>query len=644
MVDYISKKKLSPAHLAVSTILLFGFISPATAEEEIVISASRTPLPSNEIGSAVSVITAEELEQRQVRIVSDVLRDVPGLSVNRAGPVGSLTQVRMRGAEGNQTLVLIDGIEVNNPASGSEFNFANLLSAEIERIEVLRGPQSALYGSDAIGGVVNIITKDPEPGFTVTTRGELGSFSTKDGMANLSYGSEKFSISGTVERYITDGVSVADESNGNTEKDGYDNTTARLKVGVKPIENLEFNVVGMLVDSDLDGDGSAVVVGAADSDDTSQSTQKYAMANTKLTLADGAWDHMLRATYVDDHTDYLNGSGVTTYTSEGRRYKYDYQTNYYFSTPEFADADHTLTFGAERDKEEQFTNSGFSGPNTVSIVNYGYSSEYRLGLWDSLFLSGAIRYDDNDDLFENQTTYRATAAYLFQDTSTRLHGSFGRAVKNPTLFELFGSTPSFTGNPNLKPEEGIGWDAGVEQSFLDDQVILDVTYFNNRIKDLIQGSGNTAVNLPGTSRIQGIEFTASTEPFDNLRLDASYTYTDGKDANGTELIRRPKHIASLVGNYSFNVKERPANINLSIQYNGKQTDTVYDNFFPVVTRNVTLDSYTLVNLAASYEIADGAEIFMRGENLLNEDYQEVYGYGTPGISFFAGVHIKFGPF
>ncbi|MDF2368040.1 TonB-dependent siderophore receptor [Sneathiella sp.] len=650
MFDYLRKKKSAPVYLATGMLVASIMTVPALAEDttqlmpEIVVSASRTPLPSKEIGSAVTVITAEELEQRQVRVVSDVLRDVPGVSVNRAGPVGSQTQIRIRGAEGNQTLVLIDGIEVNNPASGSEFNFANMLNAGIERIEVLRGPQSAIYGSDAIGGVVDIITQDPEPGFTVSSRGELGSFSTKDGQIDMGYGSDRVNISGTVERYITHGISVADENNGNTERDGYNNTTGRLKIGIKPLENLDLKAVGMIVDSDLEGDASAVVVNAIDSEDTSQSLQRYGLTSAKLTLADGAWDQLIKASYMDDKTDYLDGSGATTYTSKGKRITYGYQSDYYFSTPDFANADHTVTFAAERDEEEQYTNSGFSGPNTVNIVNYGYSTEYRAGLWDNLFLSGALRYDDNDDLFENQTTYRSTAAYLFDETATRLHGSFGRAVKNPTLFELFGSTPGFTGNPNLKPEEGLGWDAGVEQAFLDDKLILDMTYFNNRIKNLIQGGGNTAVNLPGTSRIQGVEFTASTEPFENIRFDASYTYTNGKDATGTALVRRPKHIASLVGNYSFDVMEKPANVNLSLQYNGKQNDIVYDSYFPVATRMVELDSYTLVNLAASYEFAKGAEVYLRGENLLNEDYQEVYGYGSPGISFFAGLHIKFGPF
>ncbi|MCC3306183.1 TonB-dependent receptor plug domain-containing protein [Sneathiella sp. HT1-7] len=650
MFDYLKKKKPIPVRLASGSFLAIIIAMSVLADDttqlmpEIVVSASRTPLPSMEIGSAVTVITADELEKRQVRIVSDVLRDVPGIAVNRTGPVGSQTQIRIRGAEANQTLVLIDGIEVNNPASGSEFNFANILNAGIARIEVLRGPQSAIYGSDAIGGVVNIITKDPEPGFTLSTRGEFGSFSTKDGQVDMGYGSDKFTISGTVERYITHGISVADEKNGNTEKDGYDNTTGRLKISVKPIENLEIKAVGMIVDSDLDSDASAAVVNTIDGEDSSQSLQRYGLTSAKLTLADGAWDQQVKMSYMDDKTNYLNGAGATTYTSEGKRITYGYQSDYYFSTPGFANADHTATFAVERDEEEQYTNSGFSGPNTVNIVNYGYSTEYRVSLWENLFLSGALRYDDNDDLFDNQITYRGTAAYLFDETATRFHSSFGRAVKNPTLFELFGSTPGFTGNPNLKPEEGFGWDAGVEQAFLEDKLILDVTYFNNRIENLIQGSGNTAVNLASTSRIQGMEFTASTEPFENIRFDASYTYTNGKDAIGTALVRRPKHIASLIGNYSFDVMERPANLNLSLQYNGKQSDIVYDSYFPVATRTVDLDSYTLVNLAASYEFAEGAEVYMRGENLLNEDYQEVYGYGSPGISFFAGLHIKFGPF
>ncbi len=611
---------------------------------EIVVSASRMPLPADEIGSAVTVITGEQLERRQVRVVSDVLRDVPGVAVNRAGPVGALTQLRIRGAEGNQTLVLIDGIEVNNPAGGSEFDFANLLNAEVDRIEVLRGPQSALYGSDAIGGVVNIVTRRPQPGLTLTARGEAGSFTTRDGLLGLGYGGERFFVSATVNRLATNGVSVADAANGNAEDDGYDNTTARLKLGFRPFDNLEIDAVGMLVESEREGDADAAVVNAIDSDDESDTLERYGRIGARLDLFDGAWQHIANASHVENERDFFDRTGAQTFTSEGEKSKLDYQINVLFTTSDIARAEHTVTLAAEREREEQFTESGFAGPNGVDIVNYGYVGEYRIGLWDRLFLSGSLRYDDNDDLFDNESTYRGTAAYLHDPTGTRLHASVGRGVKNPTLFELFGSTPTFTGNPNLTAEESLGWDVGVEQALLGDRLIVDVTYFNNRIEDLIQGGGNTAVNLPGTSKIQGIEVTASAEPWPGLRLDAAYTFTDGEDADGTELVRRARHIASINAGHAFALFGKPGDVNLGFRFNGRQDDIVFDSFSPLTRRNVTLSSFTLVNLNASYAVADGVEIFARGENLLDDDYQEVFGFGTPGIAGYVGIRIKLGPY
>lgn len=609
---------------------------PAQALPEIVVSASRVQLPADEIGSAVTVITAEELEQRQIRIVSDVLRDVPGLAVNRSGGVGAFTQVRIRGAEGNQTLMLIDGIEVNNPAAGSEFDFANLLNAEIERIEVLRGPQSALYGSDAIGGVINVVTKRPEPGLTLVARGEAGSSNTQDGLLGLGYGGERFYLSGSVNRFVTDGISVAERRNGNGEEDDYDNTTARVKLGFSPVEALEIEAVGFLVDSDRDGD-----VNATDSDDQSEALERYGQARARLTLFDGAWVQVLRASIIDVDRDDFDGTGAKTFASRGEKDKLDYQSSFLFSTPEVAAAEHAVTFAVEREREEQLTDSSFFGRNNVEVESYGYVGEYRVALWDRLFLSGSGRFDDNDHLFDNEVTYRGTAAYRHEETGTRLHGSIGRGVKNPTLFELFGSASNFTGNPDLEAEEAFGWDVGVEQSFLDGRLIVDVTYFNTRIEDLIQGVANTAVNLPGTSEIQGVEVAAFAEPLPGLQLNAAYTFTDGEDADGRELVRRAKHIASFNANYAFELFRRAANVNLGIRHNGKQDDFVFDAASNRST--VTLDSFTLINLGLSFEVHDGVEVFARGENLLDDNYQEVFGFGTPGIAGFAGLRIELGP-
>jgi vitamin B12 transporter len=609
---------------------------------EVVVSASRVPVAARESGSAVSVITGAQLEDRQVRLVSDVLRDIPGVSVNRSGPMGTLTQVRLRGAEGNQTLVLIDGIEVNNPAAASEFQFQNLLNAGISRIEVLRGPQSALWGSDAIGGVINIVTKRPGKGWSLTARGEGGSFDTRDGLAHFGYGADRLYASGTLGGYETSGVSIADSRAGNPEKDGYNNLTGRLKAGVKPTRNFEIEIVGMRVDSELDNDASAAVVNITDGDSTSETVQTYGLAKAKLTLADGAWEHILRTAYAKDETEFFDGGGANTFSSHGTKKKLDYQTNLLFETPAVAAAKHTLTFALERETDKQFTDSGFSGPSMVSVENTGYVGEYRLGLWDRLFLSAALRHDDNDPLFDDATTWRTTLAYLVKSSGTRFHASAGTGAKNPTLFELFGATPTFTGNPDLSPETAFGFDAGVEQQLWDRRVVVDATFFANRIEDLILGFGNMAVNLPGTTKTRGLELTLAAEPRPNIRIDASYTFLETRDADGIRLIRRPKHIAAINALFRFRILDRPATANIGLRYNGDQTDRVFNSFFPVEIETKKLEGYTLVNAGFSWQITERLQVFTRGENLLDEQYQEVFGYGTPGLGVFAGLRLSLG--
>jgi vitamin B12 transporter len=266
-----------------------------------------------------------------------------------------------------------------------------------------------------------------------------------------------------------------------------------------------------------------------------------------------------------------------------------------------------------------------------------------VSLWDHLFLSGSLRYDDNDPLFSDQTTWRGTAAYIHDPWNTRFHGSFGRGVKNPTLFELFGSTPTFTGNPNLSPEESIGVDFGVEKTMYDGRLITDVTLFSNRFENFINGNGNTATNLAGTTKADGIEVTVVAKPMDNFKIDASYTFTSANGGDGTELIRRPLHVGSINGTWNFDLMQRTARANLGVRYNGKQNDTVFDSFSPSIKRTVNLESYTLVNAGFSWFLRNNFEVFARAENLLHQQYQEVFGFGTPGRSFYVGLRVNFGP-
>ena len=531
----------------------------------------------------------------------------------------------------SSSVVIIDGIEVNDPGGGSEYDFGNLLAAEIERIEVLRGPQSALYGSDTIGGVINITTKKGREGLRATGLGEAGSFSTYQFGATLSGGFQNlldFSVGAN--HLSTRGISVADEDRGNTEEDGHRNGTVNTSIRVRPLDNIELGVIGRSVNSRIETDGFVGGIGAVDADRDTKVKQLYGRAFARLFLFDASdwisWDHTFSAAYTENKAD-NDVRGNLSSEFDGFKNKYDYQTDLYLWTPQLADSEHTFTFLFEDEKDRVNASSAFVDVNQ-DFKTKSYVGQYQLGVFDRLFLSGSVRRDDNDELFDNETTYRATASYVHAETRTRVHGSYGTGVKNPTLFELFGFAANFVGNPNLEPEESRGWDIGVEQTVWDDRASIDVTYFNNRIEDLITGAGITAINLDGTTKIDGIEMAARADILDDLSFTGSYTWTLTEDANGTELVRRAKHIASVNLNYRFHLLGNPGNLNLTVDYNGNQDDFAFNaNFNRSV---VNLDSFTLVNLAASYQLHESVELFTRIENATDDDYEEIFTLGSPG--------------
>lgn len=596
------------------------------------VTANRVPTPSRAVGSALSVISGQELEDRQIRLVSDALREVPGLAVSRAGPAGGMTQLRIRGSEDNQVLVLIDGIEVNDPSGGSQFDFAHLLAFDVERIEVLRGPQSALYGSDAIGGVVNIVTRDGEGAPLVSGAVEGGSFKTLAANASVSGGGERYRFLASGSGFRTEGFSNAAEWRGNDERDGYRNGTGFAKFGFSPTDYLDFDLIGRYTEFTAETDGFAE--GAVDSDDETEGEHLFGRAQAKLKLLDGRWEHIVGMGYTDYRRDYLSGGTVTS-AYEGSKTKLDYQTNVFLETPDVLDADHIVTLVLEREEENVVSTSAFSHLDR-SIASTGYVGQYQLGLLDRLFLTGSVRFDRND-FFDDATTYRLTGAYTFDGTGTKIRASYGTGVKNPTMFELYGYSQDYQGNPNLKPEHGKGWDMGIEQPFWNGKAVLDITYFNQRITDLIQGSGTTSINLSGESKIDGAEIGLTVAPVEDLMLRAAYTFTDGEDATGTDLIRRPRHMASLNVNYTF--LDDKAQANLGIVYNGTQKDWAWDNLFN--RYDVDLAAYSLVNLAASYQVTETAQIYGRVDNLFDKRYEEVWTYGSAGRAAYAGLRVGF---
>lgn len=635
-----------------STSLLLPALSAQSKDikhlADMLVTASRTPLSTQQTGSSYTIIDAEQITQRQAVHVSDLLRDVPGIAVSRSGGIGAQTQIRLRGSEADQTLVLIDGIEANDPAQGSVFDFAHLLTSDIDRIEIIRGPQSALWGSDAMGGVINIITREAVSGSQLTGLLEGGSFATAHGAVGVSERGERHHVSINGNFVRSNGTNVAEQGD---EEDGYRNGTLNLKAGMNPLDNLELTFVARHTTAEKEFDPAPFPAFVpTDGDRTSDTSQTYGLARAKLDLFSGIWQHIVSAAFTG--TDNENfADGVEDTSTEGQKLKFSYQTNVFFETTALADASHTLTFAYENESED-FKQRGqpsfFGDPNQdQEFTNNSFIGEYRLGLWEHLFFSASVRHDAND-LFDDATTYRGSLSYRLTQTGTTLRGAYGTAVKNPSFTDRFGFTPdTFFGNPNIKPETSRGWEIGLDQRLLDDRVLISVTLFRERLEDEINGfffdpslSGFTAVNINGKSERKGIEFALQAEVTDKLNINGSYTYVDSTQDDGTgrqiREIRRPEHVASLNANYRFLAEK--VNINLGIDYTGEQNDSDFSTF-PATP--VTLDDYVLVNLTTEYALTRSFTLFGRVENLLDDDYRDVFGFDTPGIAGYAGVRVKF---
>ena len=603
--------------------------------EEMVITASRVPLSPEAVGSALSILTSEDLENRQITLVGDALRSIPSLAVSQSGSRGSTTQIRLRGAEGNHTLVLIDGIEVGNPFT-SEFDFGNLLSTNVERIEVLRGEQSVLWGSGAVGGVVNIVTKQGDGSPKGAVQFDAGAFDSFSLSANLRGGTDTTHYAISANRYDTDGINA---SRSGTEKDGYDNTSIHIKTGWAPNDMLEFGLIGRYMDSAVQFDSDVDFDGLIDDvDRETDSTQMFGRSFAKLSLFEGTWDQIVSAHITDIELSNFADAAFDS-ESDGRKVKFDYQSNLFIDGP--AKSKHRFTFIAEHEKDKFKTNSALPGTSqTQEATTKAYMMEYGLEMDERFFLNAAVRRDDND-LFDDATTWSASAAYVIARTGTRLHASGGTGISRPDFFEMFGFFPAFfVGNPELKPETSTGWDIGIEQTLVDGRIKADVTYFEAELEDEIFTDFGvfpaTARNETATSTRHGVEVSVEATLHKSLTLSGSYTYTQSEEDGVTE-VRRPDHMAALNANYRF--LDEKAQVNLNLVYNGEMEDF---NFGTFPASRVTLDEYTLVSLGGSYEVAPGVSLFARAENMFDQEYEEQFGYRAPGFAAYAGFKVAFG--
>jgi len=625
----------------VCTAHAFGQESPQL--DEIVVTATRSETALTEVGSSITVISRDEIEQRQKPFVLDLLRTVPSLDVVQNGGPGGTTAVFIRGASSTHTLVLMDGVRMNDPsAMGTLFDFANLTTNNIERIEVLRGPQSTLYGSDAIGGVINIITRRGEGRASGFVSAEGGSFGTALEKAAISGGADMFRYSLGLSRQDTEGISSAGKNYGNHEKDGYHATSVSTRLGITPSRKLDVDCIIRYLDTKADMDNGGGT-GQDDPNSVVRSEQLFVRGQGRLSLFDDFWEQKMGISFSNLEREFRNDTDTSHPTDMDR-------SNYHGDSLAF-DWQHilrlhktnTVTLGVETREDkahsDYYSESSYGSYSSVfpkeSDRITGYYLQDRISLWDSLFTTLGVRLDDHSR-FGTEVTYRFTSSYLIKQSSTRLKGSYGTGFKAPSLYQLY--EPTY-GNQALNPEKSTGWDIGVEQALINGSMELGATWFSNDFENLIEFD-SSASKYKNTARAEsyGVELTAVVTPIDDLTLHAGYTWTKTEDrSTGKELLRRPENKFSLDANYRFNKK---GNVNLGIAYVGSRFDNAY-NPITYATSRVELGGYLLVNLAASYDVTKWLQVFARVDNLLDREYEEVYGYGTPGIGGYGGVKVSF---
>lgn len=604
------------------------------AEDTVYVTAARIPLASDDATVSISLLDTAMLEARGAVFVADILRSVPGLAVSRSGTAGALTQIRARGSEANHVLVLIDGIEAASPFTG-EADFAHFAFDDLASIEVARGEQSALWGADAIGGVISLRSALPEQGSEASLRIEAGSFGTTRLSARLGKGFDHGYLAAGVGAFETDGIDVSGLGG---ERDGYSNRSANLLAGYELSSDIRIETalrwVGYQTASDADSDYDGRL---DNTDDRRSGDQILARAGLSVDQRVGsvAVSHEVAVQLTDDVSRSFD-SGTRTALSEGQRSQAHYQVTGRWSQGEI---EHRLT-GLVEYEQDQTSND--AGPGSLAnqsqeLASTAFAFDYGLGR-GPLDLTLSARHESNQR-FEDALTWRAGLAWAFDSLGGRLRLSGGEGVKNPGVFELFGYYPAyFIGNPALKPERSRGWELGWEQGFLGGRGHASAVWFQSELTDEIYTDFGvfpaTARNATSRSDRSGLELEAGWDVSEAVALFGSATFMDSEQDGAAE-IRRPERLASLTLDW------HPADVewsaSLTIDHTGEQLDTDFGTF-----QDVTLDAYTLVGTQLRWQARQGVELYLRGENLLDEDYQDVFGYHTPGRGLYLGLRLRHG--
>lgn len=606
---------------------------PRAPSEEYVVSPTAIATPKDEIASSVTVITAQDIERQQIRTVPNALRTVPGISVVQTGGMGGLTSVFMRGTNSNHVKVLIDGIDVSDPSNPARaFDFGQLATADIERIEVLRGPQSGLYGADALGGVISIITKKGEGPARVTGFVEGGSFGTFNQAVGARGSKDRFDYAFNVTHLRSTDTPVTPldllPPGQRRNNDIYDNWTYSTRLGYALSDTFAVNFVARYTEAELGftGDTCLNVFPFTCSPDAKRSLQLTDQFFTRGEVVWSPFGEVFKNYFSVAYTDHAN---INISPSQGRsfndgdRVKTDWRGVWKVMPGQ------TVMMGLEHQNETLKTDS-----TSAEEYNQAGYIELQSELARRLFLAANVRYDNNEN-FGGHTTWRVAPAYIVPGTETKLRASVGTGFRAPTLNQRFVDFPAFGffGNPNLRPEESLGWDAGFEQPLLNDRVRFGTTYFHNDITDLIQtNAAFTTVENIGKATTSGVEVFARWAITERFGVRADYTYTEAtNDLTGDDLARRPRHKGSVTATWS------PTDL-LSLSAAVVETGSFLDvGRFGGPT--FMASGYTVVNLAAEYKLNENLTLFGRADNLFDVDYQDPTGFLRPGLGLFVGLRV-----
>ena len=614
-------KKISTS-LVASFFLATNLFSTDTLETITVTSATKTEQSIKDVTSNIDVITAQDIEARKFKTVVEALNSLSGVSISSNGGMGTLTQIYLRGMNSNKTLVLIDGIRYNNPTDGS-VDFAHLMINDIERIEVIKGAQSSVWGADASAGVINIITKSSQKGTHGSASVEYGKYNTKTSKATISHKNENFDAKLSALRVDTDGFSAISPKSSdadNFEDDGYRNTTVDLKLGYNFDDNNRVSTSYQTINAKTNFDDMLYASTFPWGIDSIASANSKAQTKTRNSLANLNYENKNSFATTNVYTNYSrfkNESEAPSFTSRNKTDVKEYGVK---STIPYLSETSSVTMGAEykgfEDKED-INRKYNSRAIYITNTNKFFS--------DKTILSQALRYDKYSD-FDNKTTGKiGIKQYIIDELN--ISSNYGTGYNIPTTFQLY-DTSYGMGNENLNPEKTKSYDVGIEYKG------FSITYFNTKVNNLIVAPASVYENVEGDSKFKGIEVAYKNYVTEDIFLNLNYTRLSAKNKDKEEFGRRPKDKVGFGVDY-YGLKDFHFNVNG--EYIGTRQSVNFDYNRP----NVKTGNYTIWNAVVDYDINKTFSTYVKLDNMFNKDYQIVDGYATSQRAAFVGLKASF---